>query len=77
MFVHQSLTKTAQRLAKQLAAFLRCMRRDLTYAQFSRKVGLSDSTLQRLKMGEQDVTLKTLEQITSGLQCSMSDIFGE
>jgi DNA-binding Xre family transcriptional regulator len=65
----------AQRLAKQLADFLRHKRGELTYAQFSRRVGLSDSTLQRLEMGEQNVTLKTLEQITSRLKCSMSDIF--
>lgn len=65
----------AQRLAKQLAAFLRKRRGDLTYVQFARKTGLSDSTLQRLEMGEQNVTLKTLEQIVVRLKCSVSDIF--
>jgi DNA-binding Xre family transcriptional regulator len=65
----------AQRLAKKLAAFLHKRRGDLTYAQFSRKVGLSDSTLQRLEMGEQNITLKTLEQIVDRLNCRISDIF--
>jgi transcriptional regulator with XRE-family HTH domain len=67
----------AQRLAKQLGAFLRKRRGDLTYAQFARKVGLSDSTLHRLELGEQNVTLKTLEQIVERLKCSVSDVFGE
>jgi transcriptional regulator with XRE-family HTH domain len=67
----------AQRLAKQLGAFLRKRRGDFTYAQFARKVGLSDSTLHRLELGEQNVTLKTLEQIVDRLNCSISDVFGE
>jgi hypothetical protein len=40
--------------------FLRKRRGDLTYQQFSRKLGISDSTLQRLGIGHQNVTLKTL-----------------
>ncbi len=67
----------AQRLAKQLGAFLRRRRGDLTYQQFSRKMGISDSTLHRLEMGEQNVTLKTLEQICDRLKCRISDIFEE
>ncbi len=67
----------AQRLAKQLGAFLRKRRGSLTYQQFSRKIGISDSTLQRLEMGEQNVTLKTLEQICGRLKCKVADLFGE
>jgi DNA-binding Xre family transcriptional regulator len=66
----------AQRLAKQLGSFLRKQRGDLTYRQFSKKMGISDSTLQRMEMGEQNVTLKTLEQIVDRLKCELSDIFG-
>jgi len=66
----------AQRLAKQLGAFLRKQRGDLTYRQFSRKMGISDSTLQRLEMGEQNVTLKTLEQIIDRLNVTVADVFG-
>ena len=65
----------AQRLAKQLGAFLRKRRGDLTYQQFSRKIGISDSTLQRLEIGQQNVTLKTLEQICDRLKCSICDVF--
>jgi DNA-binding Xre family transcriptional regulator len=50
---------------------------NLTYAQFARKVGLSDSTLYRMEMGEQNVTLKTLEQICDRLKCRVSDLFDE
>jgi DNA-binding Xre family transcriptional regulator len=67
----------ADRLAKQLAKFLRKRRGDLTYQQFARKVGISDSTLHRMEMAEQNVTLKTLDQLTSRLKCKVSDLFDE
>ena len=67
----------AQRLAKQLGAFLRKKRGNLTYQQFARKMGISDSTLHRMEMGEQNVTLKTLEQICVRLKCRVLDLFGE
>jgi len=66
-----------KRLAKQLAAFLRKKRGDLTFQQFSRKIGISDSTLHRLELGEQNITLNTLEQICDRLKCSVADVFGE
>ncbi len=67
----------AQRLAKQLGVFLRKKRGGLTYQQFSRKMGISDSTLHRMEMGEQNVTLKTLEQICDRLKCTVTEMFGE
>lgn len=67
----------AQRLAKQLGAFLRKKRGNLTYLQFSRKAGISDSTLHRLEMGEQNVTLKTLEHLADRFHCKLSEMFGE
>ena len=39
-------------------------------------MGLSDSTLKRLEMGEQNVTLKTLEQICTRLNCMVTEVFG-
>ena len=41
----------------------------------ARKLGLAYSTLHRMEMGVQNVTLKTLEQIMKRLKCTMSDIF--
>ncbi len=67
----------ARRLAQQLGRFLRKRRGDLTYQQFARKLGVSDSTLQRLEMGEQNITLKTLEQILERLKCRVSEVFQE
>jgi len=67
----------AQRLAKQLGTFLRKRRGSLTYQQFSRKLGISDSTLQRMEVGQQNVTLKTLEQICDRLKCDVGDLFQE
>jgi transcriptional regulator with XRE-family HTH domain len=67
----------AQRLANQLASFLRRKRGKLTYAQFAKKVGLSDSTLHRLEMADQNVTLKTLEHLSGRLKCKVGEMLGE
>jgi len=75
--VNRKIPVMADRLAKQLAGFLRKRRGDLTYQQFSRKMGISDSTLHRMELAQQNVTLKTLEQICDRLKCSISDVFGE
>jgi transcriptional regulator with XRE-family HTH domain len=44
---------------------------------FPAKVGLSDSTLQRIEMMEQNVTIDTIQQIVKRLGCRVSDIFPE
>jgi len=38
---------------------------------------LSTSTLHRMELGEQNVTLKTLEQICDRMKCGVSDLFDE
>jgi len=63
------------RLRKQLAEFVKRKRGDRTFTEFSRKVGLSDSTLQRIEMMEQNVTIDTIQHITDRLRCKVSDIF--
>jgi DNA-binding Xre family transcriptional regulator len=73
--ISRKIPVMADRLAKQLAQFLRKRRGDLTFQQFSRKTGISDSMLHRMEMADQNVTLKTLEQICSRLKCKVSDIF--
>ena len=65
----------AQQLEKQLGVFLRKKRGDLTYMQFARKLGTSASTLHRMELCQQNVTIKTLEQICERLKCKISDIF--
>jgi DNA-binding Xre family transcriptional regulator len=63
------------KLEKQLAAFLRAKRGQMTYAEFSKKVGLPPSTLHRLEMCDQSITLSRLELILRRLKCSVKEIF--
>ncbi len=69
------MLNVAASLQQQLGRFLRKKRGALTYEQFARRVGVSKSTLQRMELGEQNVTLDTLEQLKTRLKCRMSDIF--
>ena len=69
------MRNVAASLQQQLGRFLRKKRGALTYEQFARRVGVSKSTLQRMELGEQNVTLDTLEQLKTRLKCRMSDIF--
>jgi DNA-binding Xre family transcriptional regulator len=62
-------------LRQQLAAYLRKARGDLTYAQFGRRLGISSSSLQRLEMAEQNITIDSLEKLVRQLKCRVSDIF--
>lgn len=65
------------RFRKQLADFLRRQRGEQTYAEFARRVGLSSSTLQRIEVGEQNVTIDTLELLTRRLKCRIRDILAD
>jgi len=62
-------------LEKQLAAFLRKKRGNMTFVQFSKKLGLPTSTLHRLEQCQQSITLGRLQQIMTRLKCGLSDIF--
>lgn len=62
-------------LQKQLGRFLRQKRGELTLSVYARKLGISSSSLHRMEMGEQNVTLKTLEQLLKRLKCRVSDVF--
>lgn len=67
----------SKRLSLQLAAFLRRERGEQTLAQFAKQLGISDSSLHRLEMGEQNITLDTLEEMTKRLKCRLGDLFPE
>jgi predicted transcriptional regulator len=67
----------ASNLEKQLAQFLRKQRGDMTFVQFSRKVGLPPSTLFRLENGQQSITLGKMEQVLTRLKCKLTDVFKE
>jgi DNA-binding Xre family transcriptional regulator len=62
-------------LEKQLSEFLRRKRGDLTYAMFAKKIGLRSSTLHRLELCQQSITLRSLQQIMRRLRCKLTDIF--
>ena len=65
----------AASLQKQIGRFLRRKRGAKTYAQFARKIGLSASSLQRMELGEQNVTVTTLEFLLKRFKCRITDIF--
>ena len=65
----------AQDLDKQLAAFLRKKRGEMSFAEFGKKTGLTKSTLFRLEQGEQSITLRRLHDILQRLKCSINDVF--
>ena len=62
-------------MEKQLARFLKLRRGEMTYAQFSRKIGFPPSTLHRLEQANQSITLRGLQQVLRKLKCKLSDIF--
>jgi DNA-binding Xre family transcriptional regulator len=62
-------------LQKQLGQFLRKRRGEMTYPTFARKLGISSSSLHRMEMSEQNVTLNTLENLLKRLKCSVGDVF--
>ena len=62
-------------LDKQLARYLRKARGGLSYAAFSKRVGLSHTTLHRLERGEHHLTLSKLEVILNKLKIRMRHIF--
>lgn len=62
-------------LEKQLAAFLRKKRGELSYAKFSKKAGVSHTTLHRLERGEHYLTLSKLETVIEKLGVRLKDIF--
>jgi transcriptional regulator with XRE-family HTH domain len=64
-----------RQLERQLAAFLKKQRGGLSYAKFSKRVGLSHTTLHRLERGEHHLTLYKLERILDKLKIKLVDIF--
>ena len=66
-----------KKLDRQLAAFLRRKRGELTYAQFSRRVGLPPSTLFRLENCQQSITLSKLDGVLARLKSSPWEVFEE
>ncbi len=64
-------------LARRLADSLRRLRVEagLTQAEMARILGISRPTLTRLENANQNMTLKTLNQICRALRCRPGDLF--
>lgn len=62
-------------LDRQLANFLKKKRGNLSYAGFSRRVGVSYTTLHRIERGEHHLTLNKLETILHKLRVRLKDVF--
>jgi DNA-binding Xre family transcriptional regulator len=71
-----TLPGMAKSLATRLGQFLRKRRGPMSLPAFARKLGISSSSLHRMEMGEQNVTLKTLEHLLKRLKCNLHDVFG-
>ncbi len=64
-------------LDQQFGRFLRKERGEMSYAEFSRKVGVTKSMLFRLENGQQSITLRRLEEILKRLKCEVGDVLGK
>ena len=63
------------KLSKKLSKNLKKRRGELTQVEFAKKIGISKSSLNRLEIGEQNVSLKTLEILCDRLRCKVEDLF--
>jgi len=65
----------AASMQKQLGQYLRKRRGEMTLPAYARKLGVSSSSLHRMELGEQNVTLKTLELLLKRLKCNAAEVF--
>jgi transcriptional regulator with XRE-family HTH domain len=63
------------KLADRLAKRLRELRGDVPQNRFARRLGISKSSLNRMEIGDQNVSLKTLEKLCTRLKCDFADLF--
>ena len=64
-------------LATRLGRRLQELRGEESQLQFARKLGVSKSSLNRMELGEQNVSLKTLDTLCRRLRCDVSELFAE
>ena len=70
-----SLAGVRTTLERQFAVFIRKQRGERPYRDFARKLGISKSSLARLEMGEESITLKRLNLVLNRLKCQPADVF--
>ena len=64
-----------EKLEDRLARRLRTVRGEASLRQFAQKMGISTSTLNRLEMSQQNVTLEILGILCKKLNCDIGDLF--
>ncbi len=66
-----------KRLREILAEAIRTRRGDRSQRSFARTLGVSKTTLLRIEMADQNVTIDTLETICRRLRCSVADLLDD
>ena len=62
-------------LRRRLAKHLKQLRGGQPLRPFSKRLGVSYTTLQRLEMAEQNVSITTIEKLCRALKCDIFDLF--
>jgi len=70
---HRNLL-TMKNFRIELAKKLRQRRGNLTQKSFAKKIGIDQASVNRIDLGEQNVTIDTLQQICERLKCAASDL---
>ncbi len=64
-----------KKLSLRLAKRLRDLRGENSQLQFSKRLGVSHTTLNRIERSDQNVTLDTLQLLCERLKCDIGDLF--
>ncbi len=64
-----------RRYARLLGKNLKGRRGDMSLRDFARRIGISKSELHRMELGEQNVSLSTIELICRKLKCDITELF--
>lgn len=65
------------KLADILAARLIEVRGEMSQLEFAKRIGISKSSLNRMEIGEQNVTLATLENLCAHLKCDVIELLSD
>lgn len=64
-------------LRKALGIKLRARPGELTQKEFARIIGINQASMNRIELGEQDVTIDTLQLICDRLKCHAGDLLDD
>lgn len=62
-------------LKERLAKFIRSKRDDMPLRAFAQKHGLSFASVSRIEKLEQNVTIRTLEELCRAFKCDIDELF--